>query len=392
LRIGVDLVPLRPPLTGVGNYEFYLLAALLNRPDAPHICGFAQSSWAKVDKHYIDEFRPILEAGGARGTWSWADQSKRLLQRSNIARRAYSWIRRRTFERSYDAKDLALFHAFAYVAPGNLRVPVIPVVYDLSFVRFPETHPPARLQSLRALPKQLQAAPVVHTISHFSAREIADVFGISLSRIAVIYPGVNPSFDRAPSENSAGVLAHYKLEAGEFFLTVSTLEPRKNLRSLVIAYSRLSPAFRNSLPLCVVGAAGWGSLDMPEGSQALEREGSLRFLGFVPNQHLQTLYTNARAMFYPSIYEGFGMPVIDALACGATVVCSDASSIPEVAGQVARYVAPLDIDGWFREIQRAAEDVEYDIQERNRRQLHAQKFTWARAAEQTLELYQRATK
>jgi glycosyltransferase involved in cell wall biosynthesis len=97
-------------------------------------------------------------------------------------------------------------------------------------------------------------------------------------------------------------------------------------------------------------------------------------------------------MFYPSIYEGFGMPVIDALACGATVVCSDASSIPEVAGQVARYVAPLDIDGWFREIQRAAEDVEYDIQERNRRQLHAQKFTWARAAEQTLELYQRATK
>ena len=300
-------------------------------------------------------------------------------------------MRRRAFERSCGAKDLSLFHAFAYVAPGNPHVPVIPVVYDLSFVRFPQAHPPARLQSLRVLPKQLQAAPVVHTISHYSAREITDVFGISPSRIAVIYPGVNPSFAGAPSESSSEALVRYGLKSGQFFMVVSTLEPRKNLRSLIAAYSRLSRADRNRLPLCVVGASGWGSLDLTTDMQVLEREGSLRFLGFVSNQHLQTLYTNTRAMFYPSVYEGFGMPIIEALACGARVICSDAASMPEAGGAVARLVAPLDIDGWFREIQLAAAVADCDTQEKNRRKLHAQQFTWAKAAAQTLELYRRVT-
>ena len=391
LRIGVDLAPLRLPLTGVGNYELYLLAALLSRPDAPQIHGFAKRTWTKVDTNYIAEFQSLSEREIAGGNWSWAAQTKRLIQRSERARGVYFWIRRRAFERSCGAKDLSLFHAFAYVAPGNPRVPVIPVVYDLSFVRFPEAHPPARIQSLRLLPKQLQAAPVVHPISRYSAHEISDVFGISLSRIAVIYPGVNPSFAEMPSESPSVALARYKLEPGQFFMVVSTLEPRKNLRSLIIAYSRLSRVDRSRFPLCVVGATGWGSLDLPTNVQALEREGSLRFFGFVPNQHLQVLYATTRAMFYPSIYEGFGMPIIEALACGARVICSDAASMPEAGGTVTRWVAPLDIDGWFRELQLAAEVADSDIEERNRRQLHAKQFTWARAAAQTTELYQRVT-
>ena len=387
LRIGVDLAPLRPPLTGVGNYELYLLAALLSRSDAPQVHGFARRTWREVDAHYIDE----IQLERPDGTWPGYARPLRLIGRSGIAREVFAWVRRRAFERSCDGKNLSLFHAFAYMAPGKLSAPTIPVVYDLSFVRFPETHPPARLQRLRWLAKQLQAAPVVHTISHFSAREIADIFGISLSRIAVIYPGVLPSIARVSSENPSEALAKYKLEPGMFLLVVSTLEPRKNLRSLVIAYSLLPLADRHRLPLCVVGAAGWGSLDLPKSSQTLEREGSLRFLGFVSNQHLRTLYTNTRAMFYPSIYEGFGMPIIDALACGARVICSDATAMPEAGGNVVRRVAPLDIDGWFREVQLAAENADCDIEERNRRQLHAQQFTWERAAAQTMQLYQRAT-
>jgi len=387
LRIGVDLAPLRPPLTGVGNYELYLLAALLSRSDAPQVHGFARRTWREVDAHYLDE----IQLERPDGTWPGNARPLWLIKRSGIAREVFSWVRRHAFERSSDAKNLSLFHAFAYMAPGKLSAPTIPVVYDLSFVRFPETHPPARLQRLRRLATQLQAAPVVHTISCFSAREIADIFGISLSRIAVIYPGVLPSLAKISSENPSEALAEYKLEPGRFLLVVSTLEPRKNLRSLVIAYSRLSRADRNRLPLCVVGAAGWGSLDLPKSSQGLEREGSLRFLGFVSNQHLRTLYTNTRAMFYPSIYEGFGMPIVDALACGARVICSDAAAMPEAGGNVVRRVAPLDIDGWFREVQLAAENADCDIEERNRRQLHAQQFTWERAAAQTMQLYQRAT-
>jgi glycosyltransferase involved in cell wall biosynthesis len=387
LRIGIDLAPLRRPLTGVGNYELYLLAALLQRADAPQFHGFDRRTWRKVDTHYIDEFQSMPESERRNGAW-WV-QPIQLIGRSEIARRAYSWMRRRSFERSGEANDLSLFHAFTYTPPGNLRAPVIPVVYDLSFVRFPETHPPARLQSLQALPKLLKSAPVVHTISQFSAREIADIFGIPLSRIAVIYPGVIPGYGKVP-ENPRETLAHYKLEPKRFFLVVSTLEPRKNLRSLIIAYSRLSRADRDRLPLCIVGAPGWGALDLPKEAQTLEREGSVRFLGFVPNRHLLALYTHTRTMFYPSIYEGFGMPIIEALACGARVICSDASSMPEAGGNVVQWVAPSDIDSWFQEIQHAAENADCDIQETNRRQLHARQFTWERAAAQTIELYQRA--
>ena len=329
---------MRPPLTGVGNYELYLLAALLSRSDAPQVHGFARRTWREVDAHYIDEIQ--LERHD--GTWPGYARPLRLIKRSGIAREVFSWVRQHAFERSCDAKNLSLFHAFAYMAPGKLSAPTIPVVYDLSFVRFPETHPPARLQRLRQLATQLQAAPVVHTISCFSAREIADIFGISLSRIAVIYPGVLPSLARISSENPSEALAQYKLEPGKFLLVVSTLEPRKNLRSLVIAYSRLSRADRNRLPLCVVGAAGWGSLDLPKSSQALEREGSLRFLGFVSNQHLRILYTNTRAMFYPSIYEGFGMPVAEAMACGCPVITTKYGSLAEVTGDAAIFVSGRD--------------------------------------------------
>jgi alpha-1,3-rhamnosyl/mannosyltransferase len=392
LRVGVDLAPLRPPLTGVGNYERHLLAALLSGPDAPQVHGFSELSWTKLEKDNTSWVSPMPESERIGDIRSWAIQQARRVLRTEMGRGAYSLLRHSAFELSCDAQKLSLFHAFAYVAPGNPRVPIIPVVYDLSFVRFPEAHPPARIQSLRALPKQLQAAPVVHTISHFSAREIADVFGIPLSRIAVIYPGVNHFFTGRPPEISDTALAHYKVTANEYFMTVSTLEPRKNLRSLIIAYSRLPRTKREQLPLCIVGADGWGSLDLPSSSQALERDGSLRFLGFVPNEHLRTLYTNTRAMFYPSVYEGFGMPIIEALACGARVICSDATAMPEASGDVARQVAPLDSDGWLREFELSAEIVDCGSQEINRRKRHAQKFTWTRAAEQVLELYQRATK
>src|SRR4029079_5600777 len=125
----------------------------------------------------------LKKAGGLR----WVRQNETL-------RTIYGAFRRKAFETSAAAKSLSLFHAFAYVPPGQLRIPTIPVVYDLSFVRFPDMHPRARLRSLDSLGEHIQSAPAIHTISRFSAQEIVDVFGVEPSRIAVIYPGVKPIF------------------------------------------------------------------------------------------------------------------------------------------------------------------------------------------------------
>src|SRR5262249_34933415 len=154
--------PLRPPLTGVGNYELYLLAALLSRSDAPQVHGFARRTWREVDAHYIDE----IQLERPDGTWSGYARPLRLIKRSGIAREVFAWVRQLASEGGCDAKNLSLFHAFAYIPPGKRGAQTIPVVYDLSFVGFREPPPPARLQRLRRLAEQLQAAPVVHTISY----------------------------------------------------------------------------------------------------------------------------------------------------------------------------------------------------------------------------------
>lgn len=373
-------------MTGIGNYQFYLLSAFLKHSHSPEINAFNGRSWQAVDEAYLQRFAPNRRRSKYAVV---ANQIIRLAQHSDRARVIRYSLRKRAFEKTVPT-DLSLFHAFGYLPPGRISVSTIPVVYDLSFVRYPETHPAARLRALENLGACLQDAPVIHTISNFSAREISEIFNIPVSRIAVIYPGVNPLFLTRLDEDSRNSLAHYSLEPDRYFLTVATLEPRKNLRTLVVAQAQLPYRLRQHFPMCVVGAIGWGKLNLPKGAHKLEREGSLRFLGYVPNAHLRELYRWSRATFYPSLYEGFGMPVTEALACGARLVCSNSASLPEAGGNVARYVAPLDVDGWTKEIRNAADAPDRDPETADARRRYSQHFNWDTAAAQMLELYQRA--
>jgi glycosyltransferase involved in cell wall biosynthesis len=234
---------------------------------------------------------------------------------------------------------------------------------------------------------------VIQTISEFTASEISAIFGVGRSRVVVPYPAAAPIFSWPQRGASAGILASFGLQCGCYALTVATLEPRKNLRTLVAAFSRLPAAVRMQMPLCVVGAAGWGDLALPAPTRALEREGSLRFLGYVPDAQLRGLYAGARVMLYPSFYEGFGMPVIEAMACGAPVVASAGSSLPEAVGKFGRLVEPLDVEAWSAELLRAAaSDGEWcDEGARSARRAHALSFTWQGAAQGTLQMYRRVT-
>jgi len=259
----------------------------------------------------------------------------------------------------------------------------------LSFIRYPDAHPRARLRALEPLARELTAAPVVHTISQFSAAEITRVFGVERSRIVVTYPGVAPAF-RAQAGPCQATLRRFGLTSAAYALTVATLEPRKNLRTLVSAYSRLAAAERARMPLCIVGARGWGDIALPAQARELERERSLRFLGYVRDAELRDLYAGARVLLYPSLYEGFGMPVIEAMACGAPVVASATSSLPEAVGSWGRLVQPLDVDAWTSEMRRAAAGADAPDEEAARkRRAHALSFTWQRAAKETLRMYAR---
>ncbi|MEA5440940.1 glycosyltransferase family 1 protein [Cyanobium gracile] len=288
------------------------------------------------------------------------------------------------------ARGLSLFHAFQYVAPRQGVLPTIPVVYDLSFLRHPAWHPVSRLLALLPLAEQCRVAPVVHTISAFSAAEIQSLLGVDRRRIHIIPPGVGSAF-LAEGPPHPTTLPAFDLRSDSFFLAVGTLEPRKNLCTLIQAYARLPPSLRRRWPLCVAGPGGWGDMALPPEAAGLIECGMLRFLGYLSVRDLRDLYCAARVVLYPSVYEGFGMPVIEAMACGAPVVCSDAAAIPEAGGSLATYVSPLDVEAWTRALVEVIDSTtSLDQNQRERRRAHALGFRWSLGAERAVGLYQAA--
>jgi glycosyltransferase involved in cell wall biosynthesis len=405
LRVAIDIGPLRPPFTGVANFELFLLDALLSEQPSLVIEGFGRLSWTGVTRALLEDaasrahkaLRSSSPAASGLHHSASPDPSLlriwKVIRRLDGVQRLLAGARQASFEFGSDLRRFDLFHAFAYCPPGRADIPVVPVVYDLSYQRYPQTHPPARLRAMEPLAAYIAKAPVVHTISEFTASEISAIFGVGRSRVIVTYPAAAPIFSSPLGAASAGILAGFGLLGGCYALTVATLEPRKNLRTLVDAFSRLPTAMRMQMPLCVVGAAGWGDLALPAPTRVLEREGSLRFLGYVPDAQLRGLYAGTRVMLYPSFYEGFGMPVIEAMACGAPVVASAGSSLPEAVGKFGRLVEPLDVDAWSAELLRAAaSDREWcDEGARSARRAHALSFTWQGAAQATLQIYRRVT-
>ena len=407
MRIAVDIGPLRPPFTGVGNFELFLLDALLAKDTSLVVQGLERLSWRTVDRQYLrgaaarahkllegeaaslpDLGRPQAPANARLGA---PVPPLRRLWRLVAPLAPVQWSARAAQRMRYrrGLRHCRLFHAFNYLPPAQSDIPVIPVVYDLSFIRYPDAHPPERLRALEPLGRELAGAAMVQTISQFSASEITEVFGIDRSRIVVTYPGVAPVF-RAPAPAPQETLRRYGLTGAAYALAVGALEPRKNLRTVVAAYSRLPAAERLRMPLCIVGPPGWGDIALPAQSRALRDEGSLRFLGFVSDAELRDFYAEARVLLYPSLYEGFGMPVIEAMAMGTPVVVSASSSLPEAAGMLGRLVEPLDVDAWTDELRRAVhvEDAS-DSEAAIKRRAHALLFSWQAAAEETVRMYGR---
>ena len=383
----------------MANFELFLLDALLHEQLSFAIEGFGRFSWTVVDRGFLHQCaaraQKMLEGDpslprscewsdtGALGSILW--KRLRTLNSAQYLIRAARQIR---FGSNLDR--FKLFHAFNYIPPWPVNLPIVPVVYDLSVLRHPEMHPAERVRGMEQLARYIVAAPMIHTISEFSASEITGVFGVPRSRILVTYPGVAPIF-WLESNASSRILDDFGLMCGSYALTVATLEPRKNLRTLVSAFSRLPADVRLQMPLCVVGGHGWGELGLPKQSRQLQLDGSLRFLGYASDVQLRNLYAGARIVLYPSLYEGFGLPVIEAMACGAPVAASATSSLPEAVGKMGRLINPLDVDAWTAELLRAATDVNYH-DDHTARRAYALSFTWRRAAKETIQMYRKIAK
>jgi alpha-1,3-rhamnosyl/mannosyltransferase len=186
-------------------------------------------------------------------------------------------------------------------------------------------------------------------------------------------------------------LTRYELHADGYSLYAGTIEPRKNIDTLLDAYSSLSPSLRNRIPLVLCGYRGWGGEKLHVRIESAVREGWVKFLGYVPDYDLPKLFSGARLFVFPSLYEGFGLPVLEAMSSGTPVISSNAASLPEVAGDAATLFNPLDAEALRELLTQGLEDKDWRQAARHKGLLRAKEFSWEKCAEKTLSVYKELT-
>jgi len=277
-----------------------------------------------------------------------------------------------------------LVHGPVFVGPMISPCPVVITLHDLSFVRFPSLFRPVNRLYLTLMTRiSARRASRLIAVSSFTAAEATRLLGVSRDHIDVVYHGVRSSFRPLPS----GEVEEYRSRRGlpeKFILSVGTLEPRKNLINLVQAFAR---ARDRDTQLVIAGGKGWLYEELFAKVERLGLSREVRFLGYVANEELPFLYNAAEMLAYPSIYEGFGLPVVEAQSCGTPVLCSDSSSLPEAAGDGAVTVDTRSVAALAEGLHQLLTNEMLRAQMRQRGFNHARQFNWRRTAELTSQVY-----
>lgn len=286
---------------------------------------------------------------------------------------------------------LDLFHSPDFVLPPVAGgIPTIVTVHDLSFVHYPKTFVPNLVDYLNSVvPWSIGRASHVLADSESTRDDLRAVWDVPAHKITVLYSGVNERFRRVERpEELAAVRARSGLGDWPFVLAVGTVQPRKNYEMLVRAFSPLT----GTLPhhLVIAGGQGWLSDDLFHEVERLGLEDRVHFTGFVPDEDLPALYSAADLLAFPSLYEGFGLPLLEAMGCGTAVISSNRSSLPEVIGPEPRagiLLAPDVESDWTTHMQLLLTDASLREEYVRRGYERIRSFTWNRAAQQLLEIY-----
>lgn len=285
---------------------------------------------------------------------------------------------------------LDVYHAMAFVAPLRLKIPTVVTVYDLTFIRYPEALSRSRRLYLQTLTRRTcQQAAVVIAISESTAQDVADLLDIPREKIVVAVPGVSEQFRPLPEEDVAAFRQKHQLPA-RFLLHLGTLEPRKNLVMLLHAYAELPASMQEEVALVFAGGKGWLYDDIFATIKRLHLQEKVLFPGYVDHAELPLWYNAAEALVYPSLFEGWGLPVVEAMACGCPTLVSDISSLPEAAGDTGLRLPPGEVSAWTDGMLLAITDQRWRQKSREQGLIRARQFTWEATAAATINAYQQA--
>ena len=373
MRLAFNATALLSPLTGIGQYSFHLGSELL-RLQAIEIEFFYGAYW----ENKLRNAPPSVISASLpwfRRHIPYSYELRRWIQHSQFLH----GTKRRKFDLDHEPNILAL----------DFDGPTVITVHDLSWIRHPETHPLERVKAMnRYFESGMRRADALITDSVFVKQELIDVFGVPEERISSIPLGVEAIFKPLDPIHTDEILNLYHLVHGRYFLAVGTLEPRKNLSLVLEAYIQLPATIRDKYPLVLIGMKGWKTTQLEQQIAPLICSGQVRQLGYLSRSDLAVLMAGATTLIYPSIYEGFGLPPLESMACATPVICANASSLPEVVGDVGVLFHPQDDEALIHAMIRIIEDKTWRDSLALRSRERAASFTWLRCAQETLRVYQ----
>jgi len=378
MKVILSIDPVRFPLTGIGRYTFELAQNLKKLPEIEHLLFFS-------GHRFIDDLPEATIS--ATSTASIAANLRRTILKSRVAvgmYRSVSSLKKRYALRGYADH---VFHGPNFYLPPFDGHSVC-TFHDLSMFTWAHCHPPERVRYMRKeIELTLRRADMLITDSEYTRHEVAAYFAWPLDKVRAVPLACSVDFRPRTGDELVSVLNKFGLAVGGYSLYVGTIEPRKNLEVLIDAYSKLPHSVRQRWPLVLTGYRGWRSEQLHARIEAAVAAGWARYLGFVEADELPLIYAGARLFVFPSLYEGFGLPVLEAMASGVPVVCSNASTLPEVAGDAAAMCEPQDVDALNQLIATGLEDEEWRTGARCRGLLRAAGFSWQRCAQETAAVY-----
>ena len=369
MRIAFDGTTLRPGRTGVGYYSEHLLHHLVESGDHEVVV---------VSNRPIDTTRP-LPAGVRVATSSW--HAPRVVWMQALAPRLLRRL------------DPDVVHFTNGMVPFASPVPTVVTIHDMSLTLYPHYHPPRRVLLNRPfVDLAARRADAIITVSESAREDICRIYGVSSERVHVVHEAAarqfHPVVDR---DDLRRVKERYGL-ADRFILYVGTIEPRKNLPMLIEGFARRHKAGDLPHQLVCAGPYGWLSGDIDERVERLKIGGAIRFPGYVPFEDLPAIYSLAEMFVLPSVYEGFGLPIVEAMASGTPVITSRVGALAEVGGGAVRYVDRLEADALGDAMVALSRDRAGRDELRARGLARARGFSWERAAMETLAVYRLASR
>jgi glycosyltransferase involved in cell wall biosynthesis len=370
--IAIDVTSYLASRTGVGICVAELVSALLAAPgeDKFHLCAVSARRDASAQ---LDQRFPHGE----------------ILVRHFPLRLASPLVDKSTWpnvETIFGAADV--FHASPFLVPAGKKTAMVVTIYDLTPIRFPEFHLPSNLFTVEQLRRRLDRVHLVIVPSISTGRDLQDLGLASSDKVRVI-PLAAESCFKPVDRGSLAALASLGLDPG-YILNVGALEPRKNLPRLFEAYRILKDRYRIAQKLIVIGPRGWKDQDVFQAVHRLNLSDSVVFMGYVPKEVLNVLYNHASLLVYPSLYEGFGLPPLEAMVAGCPVAVSKTSSLPEVVGEAGVYFDPLEVEEMAQAIHQVLDAREFRAKLVELGMARSLQYSWSKTASATQQAYRDA--